>query len=113
MNDVEEFYAKLQQIAGVNVKGMIVVSGTLQQSALNFARSKGIAIVRLLPQDKVIWLAFHMTANMGSDTLNAQEFRSAFLNPDHKGMNRDFYATYNGYIFDGWHGVLRNMLSDS
>ena len=46
VNDVEEFYSKVQQIAGVNVKAVLVTSGSLQEGALQFARSKGIGVAR-------------------------------------------------------------------
>ncbi|HUI06137.1 MAG TPA: restriction endonuclease [Verrucomicrobiae bacterium] len=85
VNDVEEFYAKLQQIAGANVKGAMAISGAMQQSAFNFARSKGIAVVRLLPSDQVEWLIHLLTASMGSARLDPREFISAFTNPGHRG----------------------------
>jgi len=113
VSDVEEFYAKLQQITGANVKGMIAVSGSLQQSAFNLARSKGIAVVRLLPKDQVEWLIHMVTADMERTSLNPQEFMSAFLNSGHRGQNRDFYGTYDEHIFDGWYGLMKKMLSGS
>ncbi len=53
VNDVEEFWAKLQQIGGANIKGGIAVNGPLQSGALNFARAKGITVVRLVPEEAV------------------------------------------------------------
>jgi hypothetical protein len=37
VDDIEEFKSKLQQIAGLNVKGTMVVSGDLQKSAITYA----------------------------------------------------------------------------
>ena len=48
VDDVEEFVAKLEQIAGKNVKGAIFAS--LQSGAVAYAKSKGIALVRILPR---------------------------------------------------------------
>lgn len=53
VDDVEEFKAKLDQISGANRKGMLVVSGALQPSAFNYARSNGIAVARPLPREHV------------------------------------------------------------
>ena len=53
---MEEFHTKLQQIGEDNTKGTFVTSGALQRGALNFARSKGIGVVRLLPDDQIqVW----------------------------------------------------------
>ena len=111
VNDVEEFAAKLQQIAGANVKGMMAISGAMQQGALNYARSRGIAVVRLLPKDQVEWVIHMVTSAMEHHRLDPREFTSALLNADHRGKNRDFYGLYDGYIFDAWYTLMRKMLS--
>jgi hypothetical protein len=54
VSEVEEFWAKLQQIGGVNVKGAIAVTGTLQSGAMAFAESKGIDVFRILPDDRMV-----------------------------------------------------------
>ena len=61
VDDVEEFKAKLDQIAGVNKKGIMVVSGALQKGALTYARSNGIAVIRLLPDDQIRHIFYQMT----------------------------------------------------
>lgn len=53
VDEVEEFCAKTQQIAALNVKATLAVTGALQRSALEYALSKGIGIVRILPTDQV------------------------------------------------------------
>lgn len=54
VDDIEAFYAKLQQIGGVNIKGGVATRGILDAEALRFARSKGIAVIRLMPDDSTI-----------------------------------------------------------
>lgn len=54
VDDVEEFHAKLQQIGADNTKGMMITQkGCFQRSALTYAKSKGIAIARILPDDQI------------------------------------------------------------
>lgn len=50
INDIEEFYAKVQQIAGINVKGIFVTTAKLQNGALKYAKSKGIGVLHLPPE---------------------------------------------------------------
>ena len=47
--DIEEFVAKLNQIAGKNVKGAVVSSGGFVASALNYAKAQGLAVATLRP----------------------------------------------------------------
>lgn len=56
VDDVEEFVAKLDQIAGKNVKGALFSTAGFQKSALEYSKSKGIALVRILPEGQVEWI---------------------------------------------------------
>ena len=109
VNDVEEFKAKLDQIAGANKKGVIATSGALQQSALNYARANGIGVVRLLPDDQVHHVIYHMTPDVAARAfrLDAAEFARALTDPRFVAHNRGFYAASDGYIFGNWTSLLR------
>jgi hypothetical protein len=113
VDDVEEFKAKLDQITGKNVKGLIAVTGALQRGALNFARSNGIGIVRIVPDEQISWVMYHMTADMLSRGLNARQFDQAFTEPRFTAENQSFYGNAEGYIFDSWRGLLRTALASS
>lgn len=112
VDDVEEFKAKLDQIAGANKKGVIAVTGTLQHGALNYARANGIGIVRLLPSDQVEHRLYFMTSATMEETsrLNPNEFYAALTVPGFVGKGRDFYAEGQGFIFGSWHPLLKEML---
>lgn len=53
VNEVEEFYTKIGQVAGVNVKGVFVSSNSFQEGTFNFAKSKGMALVRYVSDAEV------------------------------------------------------------
>jgi hypothetical protein len=66
VDDVEEFKAKLDQIAGKNVKGVIATKNSLQSGAISYAKNQGIGLVRIMPDDQVTWMMHFMTsATMG------------------------------------------------
>ena len=113
VDDVEEFKAKLDQIAGVNKKGVMAVSGALQQSALKYARSNGIGIVRLLPDSQVHHVLYQMTSTIPYEKpkLNAKEFSQALTQSAFIGLNRSFYAELNGYIWGDWCAFLKHSLN--
>ena len=79
VDDVEEFKAKLDQISGANRKGVMAVTGALQQSALKYAGANGIGIVRLLPDGQVRHVLYQITTAMLNETprMDPAEFSRA------------------------------------
>ena len=47
VDDVEEFYAKVIQVSGLNVKGVFITSNTFQKGAYTFAKSKRIMLIEV------------------------------------------------------------------
>ena len=66
VDDVEEFVAKLDQVAGKNVKDALFSTANFQQGALSYAKSKGIALVRILPDHQVQWILRRTSAAIES-----------------------------------------------
>lgn len=56
VDDVEEFFTKLQQISGANVKGIVVATNSFQKGALNFSESKGLGLIRILDDSNFKWI---------------------------------------------------------
>lgn len=112
VNDVEEFDAKLRQIGGVNVKGMLALSGAMQRAAFTYALARGIAVVRVLPADQVKWVMHCLTILSTHREGGTYESISAFLDPHHEGKNRSFYGIYNNHLSDGWKDIAGHMLSE-
>jgi Zn-dependent peptidase ImmA (M78 family) len=47
VDDIEEFYQKVQQVTGANVKGVFISRTELMTGAFSFARSKGIMLMQV------------------------------------------------------------------
>lgn len=112
VDDIEEFHAKLQQIGEDNTKGTFVTSGALQRSSLVYARSKGIGVIRLLPDDQVIHVLEFLTMASADRAFQVDwsEFTIALTNPQHR-SRRGFFAAQDGYWFTSWYSVLSHELS--
>lgn len=110
VSDVEEFKAKLDQIAGKNVKGIIASPNSLQKGALDYARSNGIGVIRILPDNQVNWVMHFITSVDFKEKLNPKEFTIALTNQSHIGKNRSFYSAYDGYFFGDLHSLLSYSL---
>lgn len=48
VNDAEEFFAKVQQVSGANVKGVIASNNAFQTGTLQYCKSKGMGGLALL-----------------------------------------------------------------
>ena len=55
VDDAEEFYAKLQQVAGANVKGIFASTAPFQSGALEYAKSKKFGFLRYFDSDEFLW----------------------------------------------------------
>src|SRR3989338_851740 len=112
VDDIEEFHAKLQQIREDNTKGTFVTSGALQRSALAYAQSKGIGVIRLLPDDQVVIVMELLTIRSLEEAseVDWSEFLSAVTTPQHR-SSRAFFAAQDGYWFPNWYSLLSHELS--
>ena len=89
--DVEEFSAKLQQIAGFNVKGIVAAKTSFQSGARNFARSKGIAYLRYFDKSNFKW-ELRRSPSAGADSTSA--FQTSQIET---GLSMDGYQSH---VFD-------------
>lgn len=55
VNDVEEFFQKIQQVSGANNKGIIAATNSFQKSAFNVSKSKGIGLLRYYNKSDFKW----------------------------------------------------------
>lgn len=111
LDDLEEYNARLQQIAGKNIKGVIASSNALQQTALDYARANGIGVIRILPNDQVRWVIDKsIIADSIEDKMDPREISIGLTSQNHRGNNHNFYAFYDGRVFDNMKGFLSQML---
>lgn len=55
VDDAEEFFQKIQQISGANVKGILVSTSSFQEGCFNFSGSKGIGLIRYYDSKEIKW----------------------------------------------------------
>jgi len=96
---IEEFSGKVQQISGLNCKAIFFSTSEFQKSAVNFAKSKKIALVRVLPNNETNWVNFHGTPEMIENELRKIEtsplIRELFLRDDVNLQFADSISYYN------------------
>lgn len=55
VDDAEEFFTKLQQVGAANAKGIIASSASFQSGAREFAKAKGIGLMRYFSAENFKW----------------------------------------------------------
>ncbi|QBK04649.1 hypothetical protein DW355_07545 [Hylemonella gracilis] len=110
VDDVEEFKAKLDQIAGKNVKGVLAISGAIQAGGLAYAKANGIAVLRILPRNQVRWVSYRARPEFEPLTPN---YTQAVTSDGYVSENQEFFAKFNGRNYDTWRALLSAPLSIS
>lgn len=105
VDDVEEFHAKLQQIGADNTKGMIFTrAGAYQKSAISYARSKGISLARILPDEQVKYIVLYSGPD---DNGPYNDSERALTEIDFRATNQNFFCSENPqWMF----GIIINYL---
>lgn len=79
VDDVEEFHAKLQQIGTDNTKGIIItMHGCFQRSAVAYAESKGIALARIIPPERILFVLY---CRIDIEKITESERRERIIEP--------------------------------
>ena len=96
VDDVEEFNSKLQQIAGVDVKGIIASSNSFQEGAINYSSARGIGLVRILKNNMKWILTRAVTGLITYEQIENSklDIYDGLTDEDYINENIDFYANY-------------------
>jgi Zn-dependent peptidase ImmA (M78 family) len=108
VDDIEEFKAKLDQIAGKNVKGIMVSRAGFAEGTLKYAAALGIALVRLSDSNEINWDINRATYA----TIKTKEKIDIFNNAIYKGLvNNVLHPSNSNYCFCKYHNNYYNSLS--
>lgn len=95
VDDIEEFNSKLQQVAGKNVKGIVISSNAFQESALKYAKARGIGLIRLTHETDFKWILNRSATSLATEHTsdNRKNIRNGLTNPHFSNEYLDFYST--------------------
>ena len=94
VDDVEEFFAKIQQVSGANAKGVIVSTNSFQSGAFKFARSKGIGLLRYFSKEKLDWVLTRSPSSMAAASHNSSEQCNAYQALCDEGFTSRYFDFY-------------------
>ncbi|MGP1782784.1 restriction endonuclease, partial [Shewanella frigidimarina] len=113
VDDVEEFYAKAQQISGANIKGIIASTNSYQDGAFKFARSKGIGLLRYFNPDKREWILNRSPSLIKGRSESVTERLTVsedLLEQEYKSKGFDFYCYSSGTYTTSTHQLISNLI---
>ena len=93
VDDIEEFYAKTQQITPSNTKAIVVSTNAFQAGSFNYAKSKGIGLLRYFGPNSVEWILHRSHSN--SAGITSTNARAGLYTQDFVSQCFEFYCYAN------------------
>lgn len=93
VDDVEEFFAKVEQVGEANTKGIFISNNALQSSALNYCKSQGMGVARYFDGQHLKW-ELQRTASAsfaGNPIADDREAYTGLTLPDYKSSVFELY----------------------
>ncbi len=114
VSDIEEFYAKANQISGVNVKALLFTTSSIQEGGFTFANSVGMGIVRILDDDSLSWMIERTTRHLvaGAPNSVSTNVMNALLNEYFVSTKHDTFAFANAVASYQVKGIISSLLHD-
>lgn len=113
VDDAEEFFSKLQQISGANVKGVIASASAFQRGARTYSRSKGIGLLRYFDRRRFKWELRRSpsTCYDGSSTPNSLEVEKGLEFQDYESRMFDLYGQSTSAVTNSFREFTADMIA--
>ena len=114
VDDVEEFFAKVQQVAPAKAKAVLASKAPFQQGTRKFAQAKGIGLLRYFSQDNCKWELRRSPSGSIRTGVAADisEVASGLTNPDHISEIFDLYLQSPTRDTNSLYDFLKDLLLD-
>lgn len=105
---VDELVGRLAGGFGFNIKAYMITRKGFQSGALSTARNNGIGLIKLMPDDKIFFLAHFETFDNIERSRREfpQRVRRALTDPEYVSDSEAFYGTDDGYVFSTFNRMI-------
>lgn len=112
VDDIEEFYAKVQQVTGANIKAIVASTNSFQEGSLKFAKSKGIGLLRFFEQSTSEWILTRSPSKIKRtvDNTKKSSILMALSQEDFIGKGFELYGYYGAGFTNSSHEFFRELL---
>jgi hypothetical protein len=92
VGELQTFFSSIEQIGGGRDKGIVVSSAGFTKQALDFAKSKGMGLVRHFPEDRMKWELYRSTVGSRWTDSDRVEIERGLLINEYEDANSAFYC---------------------
>lgn len=119
VDDLEEFYTKIQQISGANLKGIVVSTNSFQDGSIKFSKSKGIGLIRYFNNSNFKWVLTRSASGLIASSYASETWFNAYKGITEETFHSqvfDFYCHYDGGFSNSknhfFSSVIQSISSD-
>jgi len=104
VNDIEEFFAKVEQVGAANTKAIITSTNSFQAGTLKYAKSKGVGLLKYFAPKNFKWILHrHTSQGYLTNKLNSESIKEGLISPRLKSEFFDLYMqSPSNYTNDLW-----------
>ncbi len=115
VDELEEFYSKVDQVAAANSKAVFVTTNSFQSGARTFAKSKGIGLARYVEPHELKWELYRSPSAVTSSAggLFANEVETILNVESYKGRLFDFALSSSRRSTNSLWDFFEDLLQDS
>jgi len=112
VGEIDEIVARLGVSFGLSMKAYVVTRKRFSRGALNTASSKGIGLIKIMPEDKLHFVIELLTVQSIAAKRRAfpQRTLRALMDTDYISSNERVYGADNGYCFASFERMLQDHL---
>lgn len=112
VNDAEEFFAKIDQVSGANVKGLIVSTNSFAQGTLQYCKSKGIGLARYYDKSTLKWILDRSPSSLSLTAPDWVDIQAGLMHETHQSRYFDFLSYVDGGFSQSLYVLFRSLLRD-
>lgn len=115
VNDIEEFFAKAQQVAAANAKAVLASTAPFQTGTRAFAKSKGIGLLRYVAQNNYKWELKRSPSSMARSPFpdEAQAVEAGLSWESFAGSTFDLYMQSPTRVTNSFWDFIEDLLLDA
>jgi Tfp pilus assembly protein PilF len=103
LNEIQEFEAKLHELSEGEVSGTIVSASPLEADAFQYAKTKNIGIIRMLPPGFFSYSS--LSDQRWEPCADLATYESAITSPSFHGVNQEVFGIINGKMIASVTGI--------
>lgn len=110
VDDAEEFFAKIDEVSGANVKGLIVSTNSFAQGTLKYCKSKGIGLARYYDKSTLKWILDRSPSSLSSAAPDWVDIQTGLMHESHQSRYFDFLSYVDGGYSQSLYMLFRSLL---